>query len=457
MKIKCVVGGKEYQSINECWVDNHHKTNCSYGMFYKLIKSGMTAEKALVESLKVNSSSGRSLRKNPIEITRRKFYFKVEDTQYYTLKDIGEAYDIPLNTIYKRYSRGKRDDELIPEKKRKNYVKLKPKKKEEKYKFFINEVGYKSHADACRRHNVLKITYRKRLIYGDTQAQALGIEKRVDGRENPKKRKKHNLIKVKAYGKIYKSISQLAKTFNLPVEMVRKRIQKGNSPEEAIKEKKQKGKKVILEGKTYKSITEAAQKYNLTPENVRQKILNGLTVEQALGLESYKTKHTIKYKGKIYKSLIDLSKQIDFPYRLLKTRMNHGGMSVVEAIKLGKKNILNQGRYNLSIFKKNPKLSSTISFLYLVSLVIDGQIKYKIGITKNTVKSRITSEGFKYNIIKTVKLKLVDSFKVEQKLLKKYSSYRDKFIKSKDLDGYTEIFNFPNHIVDEIKNGWTKL
>ena len=45
----------------------------------------------------------------------------VEGVEYPNLPSIAEAYGITNNCVYKRYSRGAKGDDLVPEKNRKNY------------------------------------------------------------------------------------------------------------------------------------------------------------------------------------------------------------------------------------------------------------------------------------------------------------------------------------------------
>jgi len=435
VNIEYLVNGKKYNSIEECYTANQDIARCSLSMFYQRIRGGMSAEEALT---------------TPAFASRKKYYFKVEGVQYYLIKDIAKAYNLPMNTVYKRFSRGKTGDDLIPETKRKNYVKPGPKKKEEHYRFFVNGVEYKSTADACRKNNVLFITFRKRMEYGWSRAEALGIEKRIDGRAKRTKRKTFKRIKVKAHGKVYKSIGLLAKEYNIPDYILRGRIKQGYTPEEAIKKIKFTGKKVVVAGKTYDSISKAAQKYNKSPEAVQQLIKTGRSLEQALGLEIYFGVDTVEYKGKKYKNLKHLSKEINFPFGLLRSRTNYGGMSVSDAIKLGKEKILSEGRYNIKVLKRDSILASKLASLYLVSIIINGNEKHKIGITTRNAKDRLSQEGNEFKIIKEIKLPLLKCYTIEQKLLKTYSSYRDKSISADSLDGYTEIFSFPKYVVGEI-------
>ena len=327
----------------------------------------------------------------------------VEEITYRDLPSIAKEYGLSERSIYKRYSRGKRGDDLVPEKKRKHYVK--PKKQ---YKIYINGIGYNSKAEACRKNNVKYITYRKRIIWGWTELEALGIKQRK------------NIPSTSLESKNYHGKKRVA------------------------------GKKIILLDKTFSSIAEASRFYNKDTEAVTALMRSGRSAEEALGLKTIMTKDSFTYKGKKYKNLADLSKKINFPYGLLATRTKDRGMSIDEAIALGSKKIGNKGRYNKTILNRDPDLASSPASLYFISIIIDNKTRYKIGITTRNIKKRMDGEGYKFRTIKSCNSNLMKCFLLEQKILKKYSAYKDHEMNAKYLDGHTEIFNFPDKIIEEI-------
>ena len=81
----------------------------------------------------------------------------VEGVVYPSIKALANAYNLTYNGTYKRWQRGKRGDDLVPEKKRKNYVPPKI-----IHNYYINGKGFKSIAEACRNYNVPRITFRSR-------------------------------------------------------------------------------------------------------------------------------------------------------------------------------------------------------------------------------------------------------------------------------------------------------
>ncbi len=99
----------------------------------------------------------------------------VEGIKYPNLNAVAGAYKEKggtLNCVYKRYQRGHRGDDLIPEKKRESYIQP---IEESKPGFTIGGTKYKSEADACRKLDVKYVTYRKRKRLGWSNEEALEI------------------------------------------------------------------------------------------------------------------------------------------------------------------------------------------------------------------------------------------------------------------------------------------
>ena len=320
----------------------------------------------------------------------------VEGVEYPNLPSIAKAYGLKFNSVYKRYSRGCRGDNLVPKKKSKNY---KPKKKEIKYKLYVNGVGYKSKQDACRKNNVNYVTFRKRYEeYGWSLERSLSIPSGL----------------TKGGQGIFSSTE------------------------------------IKVKDKTYKSIAEAARYYNLTPETVAAALKKGATINQAFKLEIKPTENSFNFEGKFYRDKKHFCKKFNFPYTLLRNRLNRG-LSLRQALNLGKSNIGNDGRYNKKIFKKNPELANKNAYLYFAVVKIDKNIRYKIGITSKSIKQRLSKEFTNFKVIKNIKSSLYQCYLIERKLLDIFSEYRDLSVTSDKLDGYKEIFDFPDNIVTQIQ------
>ena len=128
------------------------------------------------------------------------------------------------------------------------------------------------------------------------------------------------------------------------------------------------------------------------------------------------------------------------------------GISLEEAINLGSDHISNDGRYNKKIFEKDPNLANANGYLYFVSIKIGNKKRYKLGITKTSVKKRLKQEGYDFSIIKVLNSNLFYCYLLEQKLMHKFENYKDRTIKAEHLDGHTEIFEFSENVVSEIKD-----
>ncbi len=321
----------------------------------------------------------------------------VEGVEYPNLPSIAKEYGMTLNCVYKRYSRGCRGDNLVPEKKRKNYVKpiIKP-----KYRYIVNGVGYKSKRQACKINNIKEITVRKRMDRGWSFEEALTTPTRFHYVPNDD-------------------------------------LGSGTA------------KSITVEGKEFRTISEAAREYGLIPENVQAALQKGFTIEQALKLEIRPTLDSFYFEGQFYRNRKHLSRKFNFPPSLLRNRLNRG-LTIREALNLGNKNIGNEGRYNEEVFKRNPDLANKSGKLYFASVLINNKKRYKIGITAKNIIDRLAKEFVIYKLIKCVKKPLYHCYLLEKRLLNNFSIYRDRKIKPDQLDGYKEVFDFPNKVVENI-------
>ena len=105
--------GKSYKSIVEFYDSNKDEIEVSYQNVLKNFKDGLPAEEAIKKQPRKKVEAKQSTH-GP---------FKIEGKEYPNLRLIAKEYDINENTLYQRFHRGKRDDELIPLNKRKNYIK----------------------------------------------------------------------------------------------------------------------------------------------------------------------------------------------------------------------------------------------------------------------------------------------------------------------------------------------
>lgn len=476
--MKYVFRGKSYTTLTSCYRDNTDQVTVGIGTVRTRLKNGWSLNKALLhpkqKTIKTKLGS-----------------HTVEGKVYENLPSIAEEYGMTLNTIYKRYSRGCRGDDLVPLKKRKSYV---APDDEANFRFYANGVGYKSAADACRKLNVKYGTYRLHMSNGFTVEQALGIEKVQDGRkvrgtkfnvdgkeytinelsilhnvpeatirdrlsrgatiiqsigldEIPKgtlkkqrdvAKNKRKPIRLTVNGKLYTSYKALADAYGLPQYTVRQRIVVyGYSPEDAVT-LDGKSKPLTVEGVDFSSKAAAAEAYGLTPAVLLARLAGGSTIEQALGIEDKETARTITYEGEMYNSLKDLADKKGISVGTLRSRVQ-SGLSLEEAIKAGNR-IINSGRYNLTILQRDNALANKPAWLYFVRIHIENKERFKVGITTQTVDKRLKQEAYEFQTIKVVDGTLLDCFLLEQEIIDLLFDKRDLEVTSDMLDGYSEIF-----------------
>lgn len=486
--MKYIFQEKKYSTLSSCYEDNKDKITVSIATVRNRLKRGWNLELALLHPKEKT-------------LTTKLGEHTVEGVIYDNLPSIANEYGMTLNTIYKRYSRGFRGDDLVPLKKRKSYIEP---SKEESFRFYAGGIGYKSAADACTKLNVKYVTYRKNLQKGFSVEQALGIEPVTDGRtarskklvvdgkkytikelsishDIPEKtirdrlnrgatirqalgldelpigtlKKQRELIKKKrkpiflnVEGKLYTSYKALANDYGLPQYTVRQRIvDYGYSPEDAVKQDG-KNKPLTVEGVFYPSKAAVAEAYGITPAVFLARLAKDFTIEQALGIEIKENTRTINYDGYVFNSLNDLAEKKGISASALRSRVN-SGLSLEEAINAGAR-IRNSGRYNLTILERDDELAAKPASLYFVSISIGQKERFKIGITTQTVSQRLKQESYKFQTIKVISGTLLDCFVLEQGIIDLLYDKRDPEITSNMLDGYSEIFNLNENDVEVI-------
>jgi predicted DNA-binding protein YlxM (UPF0122 family)/DNA-binding Lrp family transcriptional regulator len=482
--------GKSYTTLSSCYEENKLLITVGIATIRYRLREGWTLDDALLtpKQKTLETKLGSHI---------------VEGIEYPNLPSIAEKYGISSNTIYKRYSRGCRNDDLIPKEKRFDYI---APIREEKFNFFAGGVGYRNAADACRKLGVKLVTYRKRLENGCSTEEALGISDMIDGRskrgekyelfgedysieelsENYKvpsttirdrlkrgatisqavglepinqgslllkrqtSKTKRQPINLTVNGKTYNSYKALADDYGLKDYVVRQRITVyGYTAEEAVTING-KGKAVSVRGKNYKSLAEAATAHAITLEILLSRLGQGRTIEEALGLVSYMTSSSIEYNGKFYKSLSDVAIDVGISAGALRSRTKKG-MSVADAIALGER-VINTGRYNATILSRDPDLASKPALVYFVEIEIDGERRHKIGITTQKIEDRLAPEGYDYSVIKFGEGMLIECFNLEQELLELVADKRDRTVTSTMLDGYSEIIRLSPKDIEVVCN-----
>lgn len=432
----------------------------------------------------------------------------VEGVIYHNMTSLAEAYGVKYNTVFKRFSRGCRGNDLIPEKKRKNYVKpIEPEKIStgNTYTFEVAGRTFESQYDACRQLGVKHCTFRSRLSRGQTLAQALRLEEVVDGRSLNtgkkyeiddkeytlsqisrkygvppstiadrcnrgatikqaigllplpillKQRETRKNIKrdnsVTAFGITYSSMTECALAHNMKVYVLSQRVKLyGYSIEEALT-MEGKGKSITIAGISYKTLTEAASKFDIKKETFERRIQAGWTPEQAAGLETPPNSFVIEYKNKQYPSYNALGIEVGIPGNVLYGRVSRSEMTIEQAVDAGER-ILNAGRWNETILRRNEELGQSKGILYFVQMLIEGMLIYKVGITTKSVDERLKAEGWPYQAISIFESTLLDVYLREQELHQLLNEKRFQ-LDSELLDGYTELFDLNDDEVNIVSN-----
>jgi len=486
--------GKEYSTLSSCYKDNKDIATVGLATIRNRLKSGLSLEVAFTQPRDVPNTS-----KFGTHI--------VEDVEYENLPAIAKAYDMTTDAVYKRHSRGCRGDNLVPQKKRKNYSPPKLAVKSWKSEIEIGGKKYKSALQACTELDINYATYRRRHYQGWTKEQIFGLEPKEDGRSKKRKIyilndqqfsmkelsekfkvsvptiadrlnrgasleqavgieniekagltkqaqyrkqnvKKRSPIILEAFGKTYNSYKKLADAFSLPYYTVRDRILlHGYTPEEAVKAEG-KAKKVVVAGVEYNSQASAATAHGITLHILLGRMSKGLTIEQALRIEEYDTANTIIFESKKYRNLSHLAAKKKLSVTKIRSRMV-SGLSLEEAINAGDR-IYNQGRYNETILSRNPKLAESEAELYFIKFFFDEKTYFKVGITTKNVNDRIRGEGFQYETIITVNNTLMNVWKLEREILLLVQDKRANF-SAEILDGYSEVVNLTNEEASIIK------
>ncbi|HQU83390.1 MAG TPA: hypothetical protein PKY59_09710 [Pyrinomonadaceae bacterium] len=227
-QVKIVFKGKEYQSIRDCYNDNKDMAVVSPETFRARVLKGVAIERALTSA------------KHTIPQTILGAHL-VEGVEYPNLPSIARTYGIKEMTVYRRYYRGCRGDDLVPPKKRKNYVPPEP--KPPVYKVVIAGKGYKNLSEAFRALGVEKHTYYNRFVRGYPLEQCFGLEPFADGRKT-----RARTFEYKGENLTFRDILE---KYGVHQSTFLRRLEKGLSIEEALTRKSRK-KKAIAEPETEK-------------------------------------------------------------------------------------------------------------------------------------------------------------------------------------------------------------
>lgn len=210
-KEKVIFKGKEYESIRDCYNDNKNLAAVSPQTFRSRVLNGIPIERALTSPT------------HTIPQTILGSHM-VEGVEYPNLPAVARAYGIKDMTIYRRHHRGFRGDDLIPLKKRKNYVPPPPKPSVRQVE--IAGVTYKSLSEAFRVLGIDKHTFYNRYKRGYPFEQCLGLVPFADGRKTRARTFEYKGEKL--------TLRDIQEKFGLYPDTFLKRLERGYSIEEAL-------------------------------------------------------------------------------------------------------------------------------------------------------------------------------------------------------------------------------
>ena len=141
---------------------------------------------------------------------------------------------------------------------------------------------YESLLDAAAHYKVNPTTLARRLRYGWTNEQAVGLEEKPQRIGSAKK--------VVYKGITYPNLKHLAEAFGKNAEMLRRKIRDGQTVDEALTKKVEKrirvdAKSIEFNGNFYPSIQTLVDKYQVKSSVFKKRIKRGWTIEQALEIE----------------------------------------------------------------------------------------------------------------------------------------------------------------------------
>lgn len=155
-----------------------------------------------------------------------------------------------------------------------------------------------------------------------------------------------NRKQITVEGKVFKSINEASKYYNVASSSVNRRLNNGWSIEEAfelVERKNARSKEVTLEGITYRSIKEACMYYCKDYDKIKHRLRTGWSVEEAFDLDEreymYKgSPRPIIIEGKSFESIKEACKYYKMDYDKVCSRLSAKGWtkkwSIEEAFEL---------------------------------------------------------------------------------------------------------------------------
>jgi hypothetical protein len=424
---KTIFNGQYYSSLSALHAE-HASPSVSYQTFINRHKSGETLNEALTR---------------PVE--QRKFVL-VEGVQY-NLKELAAHRGISYEAVIKRVERGWSDEEIAHGKLK--TVKV-PKKENIKLmkSFIVSGIEYENVVkayDAIKPVTSLN-TVRARLRSRFSPEEAFDLLPRVKTRADQIRSDQKTWETQTTKGpflvedKQYATIAELADTFRVPYSRIWNRLKAGWNPEKAVLQKPTT--EVEFDGVKYRSAHDAWTQIGQSSSAVyNSRKSAGHSLPVCLGLQPLPSQVWELY-GERYDSLEKVAQKWGIGASVLKSRIQRG-MSMEEALEF----LPFCGRYNSTYFENQPEEAAKTGSLYLVAINFPQGPRLKIGVTKQTLKKRLS--GLDFTELLKVDGLLPALVAIERRVCEAFNQYRKA--PNGSFSGRTETFICEPGLREEIE------
>ena len=189
----------------------------------------------------------------------------------------------------------------------------------------FNGVEYRSRQKLAAAFGIKPAQLNERLAAGWSMGQALGLVPRDAAKNAPKP--------ITFRGKLYQSKQALARAFNIDKYKLSKRLKWGWSVEEALglQPRPKGGNALKVAGQSFASLAAAARHYNLRRAKVENRLKSGWSVDQAFELEPAPRKnpsrgagHKIRYLGQSFDSKKAVGESYGLDWSVISRRLKRG-------------------------------------------------------------------------------------------------------------------------------------
>ena len=354
MKIMCHHYGIDYSTfrqrrklgwtLQECLEGKRKKQDSKADIKYRTDPRGVVypTVKQMCEEYKINQCtymsrirSGKSVKEalqaGKIIVKPAQKRFQVTDhigNTYESIKKMCEEYGLSTNTYYKRMEKGLSLQEVLCGNSESH---------NKKNKMVADHLGNKFHSEKemCKHYNV---DYKR---YLDRKYRGLNIEKclQVDTLE-----RSYKSAITDPYGNSFKSINEMCKFYNIHYSNYLKKKRQGMTDQEIIENYRHVDKiecRTDHVGRVFKSVSEMCKFYDISQSTYRRRIESGQSKEEALTIpcshkdydcgtpveESLRTDH----KGNIYRTRTEMFDKYQVRWDVYK-RCTDKGMTLNEIL-----------------------------------------------------------------------------------------------------------------------------